>query len=132
MRKLVYILLAAIAFAGCGNNRNIQKTTSEDDMQNHLVGAFGEQRELTPEEMAMFRKSTADDSLVVYTPLSVSTQVVAGINYRFWCRFENISDGIRSTGTDESDKYGHCWVTVFKPLPGQGEPRVTAIDKETL
>lgn len=143
MRKLTCIFLAAIVLTGCGNSGNNRKTTSEENMvengkigyadieaQEHLVGAFGEQRELADEEMAMFRKVTADDSLVVYTPLSVSTQVVAGINYRFWCRFEDLSDGIRCKSADDSDKYGYCWITIFKPLPGQGEPRVTAIDRE--
>lgn len=103
MRKLTCIFLAAIVLTGCGNSGNNRKTTSEENMvengkigyadieaQEHLVGAFGEQRELADEEMAMFRKATADDS----------------------------------------DKYGYCWITIFKPLPGQGEPRVTAIDRE--
>lgn len=88
-----------------------------------LVGAFGNQREITEQEMEMFRAVTQEQDSVVYTPLSVSTQVVAGINYRFWCRFEN---------TQGQEDYGHCWVTVFKPLPGQGNPRVTRVDRDTL
>ena len=141
MRKFVYILLAAIVLTGCGYNIKKSSNPAFDSSQkghkiehiqpagidtlSHLVGAFGEQREITSEEMAMFRKATADDSLVVYTPLSVSTQVVAGINYRFWCRFEDTSDGIQRKSADDSDKYGYCWITIYKPLPGQGEPRVT-------
>ena len=101
----VLAFLTMALLTGCGCNRN------------NLVGAYGEQRELTEQEMEMFRSLT-DGGDVVYTPLSVSTQVVAGTNYRFWCRFEGASD------------YGHCWVTVFKPLPGQGDPTVTSTVKE--
>ncbi len=101
----VLAFLTMALLTGCGANRN------------NLVGAYGEQRELTEQEMEMFRSLT-DGGDVVYTPLSVSTQVVAGTNYRFWCRFEGASD------------YGHCWVTVFKPLPGQGDPTVTSTVKE--
>lgn len=83
-----------------------------------LCGGYTEQREPTEEEMAMFAFAT--DNNPDYTPLSVSTQVVAGINYRFYCRF---SDG--------SEEYspGHCWLTIYKPLPGQGEPKVTSLEK---
>ncbi|MCQ2183355.1 MAG: hypothetical protein MJY89_08155 [Bacteroidales bacterium] len=88
--------------------------------QQQLCGGYTGQRELTEEEMEMFRQVTETGG-VVFTPLSVSTQVVAGTNYRFYCRFED---------KDGSDKYGYCWVTIFKPLPGQGEARLSSIDKE--
>lgn len=94
-----------------------------------LCGGYTAQREITDGEMEMFRQLVAGGDAVVYTPLSVSTQVVAGINYRFYCRFEDTADGIRRKGADESDKYGYCWITVYKPLPGQGEPSVTSIEK---
>lgn len=80
-------------------------------------GGYTRQRELSEEEMAMFKAVTASCGMTL-TPLSVSTQVVAGTNYRFWCRYQ------------DSEGSGHCWVTVFKPLPGRGEPEVSAIDKE--
>ena len=81
-----------------------------------LCGGYTEQREPTEEEMALFAAATGNSP--EYTPLSVSTQVVAGINYRFWCRYE------------AGDDCGHCWITIFKPLPGRGEPSVTSIEKE--
>ena len=84
-----------------------------------LCGGFTEQREPTEEEIEMFRKAVkALSTNDVYTPLSVSTQVVAGLNYRFWCRVE----------TEKGS--GHCSVTIYKPLPGQGEPKVTKIETE--
>lgn len=92
-----------------------------------LCGGYTEQREPTEEEMDMFRTvMTSVD--VAYTPLSVSTQVVAGTNYRFYCRYEDSSDGIQRKEADD-DKYGYCWVTIFKPLPGRGEPTLTSIEK---
>lgn len=81
-----------------------------------LCGGYTGQREPTDEEMEIFRSVTGTGD-IVFTPLSVSTQVVAGTNYRFYCRFE-----------DTSDKYGYCWITIFKPLPGRGEPKLTSID----
>lgn len=120
MKRLAFIFAAALALAACSSNKNNNGTVIEEDaVQEQMVGAFGEQREITEEEMAMFRKATENDSLAVYTPLSVSTQVVAGTNYKFWCRFE-----------ETSDKYGHCWITIFKPLSGQGEPEVTSIEPQ--
>lgn len=95
-----------------------------------LVGAFGNQREIEDGEMDLFRKTLAEaGGEIVYTPLSVSTQVVAGINYKFYCRFEDKSDGIQRKSADDSDKYGYCWVTIYKPLPGQGDPKVTKVEK---
>lgn len=98
--------------------------------RHQLVGAYGQQRDISEEEMAMFRRATDDDGLTVYTPLSVSTQVVAGLNYRFWCRFEELGEAGEPSGEKQEDRSGYCWITVYKPLPGQGEPRVTAIVKD--
>lgn len=96
-----------------------------------LCGGYTDQREPTEDEMEMFRSVTGDGE-VAYTPLSVSTQVVAGTNYRFYCRFEDTSDGIQRKAADEGDKYGYCQVTIFKPLPGRGEPTVTSIEKVSV
>lgn len=82
-----------------------------------LVGGFTAQREPTEEEVAMFKTATGVGEMT-FTPLSVSTQVVAGTNYKFWCRYQ------------DKDDSGHCWVVIFKPLPGQGEPKVSSIKKE--
>ena len=82
-----------------------------------LCGGFTDQREPSEEEVELF-KSVTGESGMTFTVLSVSTQVVAGINYKFWCRYQ------------DKDDSGHCWVTVFKPLPGQGDPKVLSIEKE--
>lgn len=99
----------------------------EDDveklMQKHsspLCGGYTEEREPSMEEYQLFRAVTDNMEGMSFTPLTVQTQVVAGINYKFYCRF---SDG--------SEEYspGHCWLTIYKPLPGQGEPKVTSLEK---
>ncbi|MBP5612327.1 MAG: hypothetical protein J6X20_06365, partial [Bacteroidales bacterium] len=43
-------------------------------------------------------------------PLFVRTQVVAGLNYAFVCR-----EGVN--------------ITIYAPLPGQGDPRVTSTER---
>ena len=93
------------------------------DMANRsrqLAGGYTDVREPEMEEYEMFRAVTDTVKNMTFTPLTVQTQVVAGINYKFYCRF---SDG--------SEEYspGHCYLTIYKPLPGQGEPRITSIEK---
>ena len=85
-----------------------------------LCGGYTDVREPSDEEYQLFRAVTDSMEGMSFTPLTVQTQVVAGINYRFYCRF---SDG--------SEEYspGHCWLTIYKPLPGQGEPKVTSLEK---
>lgn len=134
MRKAALEMIAlgfsALIILSCGNR---QSETQEDALQpslteitsdsteisGQLCGGFTEQRELTEEEMEMFRYVTGTGD-IVFTPLSVSTQVVAGINYKFWCRSDN-------PDTPEENP-GHCWITIFKPLPGRGDPRLVSIE----
>lgn len=131
MKKTFAIIAALIALAGCGNtHNNIQEEDSEGvnpETEEIMCGGFTAQREPTEDEMAMFRKATDDDGLIVYTPLSVATQVVAGINYRFYCRFEDLSPDVHGEEKDPEQRYGHCFVKIYKPLPGNGEPRVTSV-----
>lgn len=76
------------------------------DEQSDLVGAFTRQRAVTKEDLNVFNEATKGykEKLI---PLSVGTQVVAGINYLFICKREN--------GSKVSIK-------VFKPL--KGKPRI--------
>lgn len=73
-----------------------------------MCGAYTQQRDLTPEELNLFRHTLKDDR---YTPVSVATQVVSGINYRFFCK-----------GPD-----GDVIVTIYKPL--HDAPRVTEMSR---
>lgn len=114
MRRIVMLLAAAVIVAGCGNHLAKQQTEAR---QEPLCGGYTEQREPTEMEMEMFSAVTGTGEMTL-TPLSVSTQVVAGTNYKFWCRYQ------------DKDAGGHCWVVIFKPLLGRGEPELTSIQKE--
>lgn len=50
-----------------------------------LVGGWTPYRSLTAEDKAVFEEALAGFIGVKYTPQSVSTQVVSGMNYRFKC-----------------------------------------------
>ncbi len=92
-----------------GNSELTQENAGQTVIQEEpKCGAYTQQRDLTPEELDLFRNTMKDDA---YTPYSVATQVVAGINYRFCCK-----------GPD-----GDVVVTIFKPL--NDAPRVTEISK---
>ena len=105
------IIAAVLLLVSCGNltHRN-----------ENVCGGYSEVRGPEMDEYQFFREVTDTVEGMTFTPLSVQTQVVAGINYKFYCRF---SDG--------SEEYspGHCYLTIYKPLPGQGEPTITSIEK---
>jgi len=88
---------------------------ASDETTHPLCGAYTEQRELTDEDIALFRNLIKDTS---FTPLSVATQVVAGLNYCFRCNF------------DDGSGNPPClyFVTIYQPL--QGEPIILKIQDE--
>lgn len=92
-----------------------------------LYGGYTSMRQPSDEEVAMLKKATDDDGMIIYTPIYVSTQVVAGTNYKFWCVWDDLGAHLKDF-KEPTKTYGYCWVTIFKPLPGQGEPRVTSIE----
>ena len=78
-----------------------------------LMGGYSEQRPLTAEDSAVFVAATKDYAYLNLTPLSVSTQVVAGMNYLFTCEMKAFGGAAVQT-----------MVKIFKPLPGRGEPEL--------
>lgn len=106
-------ILAVLGLSACSNTH--KSTNSENagesieaESTQPMVGAYTQPRDLTPEELTLFRDTMKDDSI---TPCSVATQVVSGINYRFFCK-----------GPD-----GDVVVTIYKPL--DDAPRVTDVSK---
>lgn len=95
-----------------------------------LCGGYSSMRNPSDEEVAMLKNATDDDGLIFYTPLYVSSQIVAGTNYRFWCIWDDLSAELKDF-KKPTKTYGYCWITIFKPLPGQGEPKVTSIEIES-
>ena len=85
-----------------------------------MTGGYTEQRPLSEQEQALFHQLMQGLTGVAYTPESVATQVVAGINYRFVCKARTV--------TLDPETY-QAEVTVYQPLPGQGEARITSIKR---
>ena len=83
-----------------------------------LMGGFSEQRPLKKEDLAVFAAATKDYAYLGLKPLSVSTQVVAGMNYLFVCEMKAFGGSAVQTN-----------VKIFKPLPGRGEPQLIGVEK---
>ena len=83
-----------------------------------LVGGFSEQRPLTKEDSTVFATATKDYAYLGLKPLSVSTQVVAGMNYLFVCEMKAFGGPAVQTN-----------VKIFRPLPGRGEPELIGVEK---
>ncbi|WP_299494568.1 hypothetical protein [uncultured Shewanella sp.] len=93
--------------------------TLENEHANHsqaLYGGWSIWKPLTPENLEVFEQATHGLLGVQYTPLEVSTQVVAGVNYRF------ISEA--KVVVPKAEPY-KVMIEIFQPL--QGEPIITNI-----
>jgi hypothetical protein len=80
-----------------------------------IVGGWTTYRKLTPEDRQVFDEAMKDFVGVKYTPLLVSTQVVAGTNYRYKC----------TASMPPTEVVWEAIVEIFKPL--KGKPYVTSI-----
>lgn len=112
--------LKAVTLENCPMELEMETFESIVRENAQVCGGYSEVREPSDEEYQLFREVTDKMEGMSFTPLSVQTQVVAGLNYKFYCRF--------SDGTAENSP-GHCYLTIYKPLPGQGEPKVTSMEK---
>ena len=81
-----------------------------------MVGAYSEARELTAADSAVFNVAMADYGYLNLTPVSVSTQVVAGVNYIFNCN-----------GAGPGGQASSCQVLIFKPL--DGDPYLKSVER---
>lgn len=81
-----------------------------------LLGAYGEERPLDEMALEVFNKATEPYGYLNLVPVAVSSQVVAGINYKFHCTSQ-MGDG-PAADVD---------MLVFSPLPGNGEPEVIEV-----
>ena len=123
MKKIILAIAIALTLVGCANNNVKSNSTSEPQAENvqatdsdpsgQIVGGFTEYRDITEEELAMFNHviGKGEDEII---PQKVATQVVNGINYKFFC--------------DCKDGYNlqRCEVTIYKPI--NGEPTVTKME----
>lgn len=81
-------------------------------------GSWGPVRDLTKEDKQVFDEAMRGLLGVSYTPLKVSSQLVAGVNYCFRCQ---------ATTATQTPKTYHVQINIFSPLPGQGAPYVTSM-----
>lgn len=120
MRKFYVLILFFFAtfFAGCDDLKSVF------DFGEKSVGAYSRQRRLTDDQKALFYEVTASlNDHVEYKPMNVGVQVVAGTNYRYFCKgHEKMADG-------KTQKI-YAEIIIHKPLPGQGEPRITSISRQ--
>ena len=106
--KWAGIYTLAVCLTSCATDK---KSESESSVSAELVGAYTEHRELKKEEFELFKQTYK--LMPELTPTQVATQVVAGMNYAYTC----------------TDNVGNLFkVTIYKPLPGQGEPRITVVE----
>lgn len=80
-----------------------------------MVGGWSPYHPLTPQDRAVFDEAMNGFVGVQYTPNTVSTQVVAGTNYRFKC----------TASMPPSEVVWEAIVEIFQPL--NGKPYVTGI-----
>lgn len=85
--------------------------------EKNFVGAYGEMRVPTEEDLAVFAEATKDYGYLNLTPLTVSSQVVAGMNYIFQCQMKAFGEELAAS------------VKIFKPLPGRGPAQLISVDK---
>ena len=115
MRLTIICIIAMLgSLCACQTQNSRDLSADKEATQAHpLVGAYTEGRSVSEDEMKLFRDTYKGD--VELTPISVSTQVVAGTNYRFICR----------------DKDGHSYrVTIYQKLPCYGgEAEVTDVTR---
>lgn len=109
MKRIIAVLSLSFALlAACGRG------------DSRIVGGYTDERRLTDEERQLFDAAVASTGDVEYKPMSVATQVVAGTNYRFICKARE---------TKKRGKRFDAVIVIYKPLPGQGEPRITSIER---
>lgn len=97
------IVLATLALCACA----CEPAKPTEVKEARLVGAYDSWKTPDSEALAVFKAATEGTDYAALVPEKFSTQVVAGTNFRFLC--------------------GDQIVTIFRPLPGRGEPEITSV-----
>jgi len=126
MKRALFVILSVCVFImsfliGCAPGNTPVETPQEvsqdasDNLQ--IAGGFTEWREPDAEEITLFESVMENntDGTILYTPESVQTQVVAGLNYSFVAIAEP---------QDGSAPY-EVYVLIYQPLTG--DPELTDI-----
>lgn len=89
--------------------------STQNSVEAPVLGGWTAYHKLTPQDQKVFDEAMRGFVGVKYTPQSVSTQVVAGTNYRFKC----------TASMPPSEVMWEAIVEIFQPL--SGAPYVTGI-----
>ena len=117
MRFYIALLCLPLVLCACGGNGESGAKSGDTE----IVGGYSKPRKRTKEEQALFEEAAQGREGGEDKPLHLATQVVAGTNYRFICRGRE---------TARKGKRFDAVIVVYKPLPGQGEPRITSVDRQ--
>jgi len=117
--RILFTILLCFVFSiiasGCASDKTPAET---DDYQ--LVGGYTDFREPEPDEIALFEMvMNENDDSIVYTPILVKTQVVAGINYLFSATADPQKEGVEAYEVE---------IIIYQPLTG--DPELTEIIKK--
>jgi hypothetical protein len=119
MKKISAIVLLLIITStllacagGSGSGTPSDPSAAPEPDANPVVGGYTEERDLTAEDTEIFAAAMEGFDGVRYEPLKVSTQVVAGTNYKFYCKATNATP-------DAKERY--VYVTIYVPLPSSGD-----------
>lgn len=126
MRFIAVLLLAfvlTVNLSGCGSDSSsesgdVESSSSElviSSATNAIVGSYSEYRGPSEDEKIFFEEVVKGYEKELFNPERVSTQVVAGINYRFLC---SMKDG---------DVTSKVVVTIYKPL--SGDSKITSVEE---
>lgn len=126
MRFIAVMLLAfvlTVNLSGCGSDSSsesgdVESSSSElvsSSATNAIVGSYSEYREPSEDEKIFFEEVVKGYAKELFNPERVSTQVVAGINYRFLC---SMKDGNATS---------KVIVTIYKPL--SGDSKITSVEE---
>lgn len=119
IKKGNFVEMKTAARENCPTDIDITTFASLVKEDSILYKGYSGYREPDMSEYLFFREVTDNVEGMSFTPLNVRTQIANGVNFKYYCRF--------SGGTGE-DSPGHCDLTIFRPLPGQGEPEITSIE----
>lgn len=83
--------------------------STQETAETHIVGGWSPYHSLTPRDQEVFDEAMKGFVGVKYMPQTVSTQVVAGMNYRYKCQ----------ASMPPSEVVWEAIVEIYQPLDGK-------------
>lgn len=83
-------------------------------LKEQLCGGYGDPHKVSLQEKELFEK-VVKEKRGTYELISVSTQVVSGMNYEFFCKYKD----------NKSNKLDYRYITIYRPI--EGKPEITSV-----